>query len=168
MRGTLRVVVALLVLAAGFGAVVAGLFGLAAALGSIPSGRSSTALIGFAAYYRVVLAKGLAPQLIVCAVLLALLRRLALRLRRAAPRWNGLRHLLERRRPPMALLLAALAAYAPVAWLLARPLGSKLPALSMKGAGDQLGTAVLLTAGVVLAWLVAERIVGPATRKSDS
>jgi len=148
-RVLLRAGLALGLLGLGFLAVVAGLYGLALALGRVPAGGETGLRVGFALYFGVILVKGLLPQWAACAALLAAGARI----------WGA-------RRPRGALPAAALLAHAPAAWLLPRSLGELLPPLTMRHAGERLGTAALLTAAVVLAWWAVERVAPPRASRS--
>lgn len=132
---------ALALLAVGFGAMVAGIYGLEVALGRVTAENAVGARIGLGLYYRVVLVKGLLPQWAACTALLAL----------GSLAWGP-------RRPRAALPLAALVAFAPAAWLLPRSIGETLPPLVMRGPGEVVQTALAMTVAVALAWWVAERL----------
>ena len=137
-----------LLLAAGFAGVV--LVGLQLALetGILDPAQRAPARVAATTYYRVVLVKGLLPQLgLVIAAALALERRGALH---RGVGW----------RAPALLAASAAVAYALAGpWLLASALPG-WPALQMPTLGEKLATGLLMVAAVTAAALAGRRLAG--------
>lgn len=144
LRGLLWALASCLLLLLGFGAAVLGVYALGVWLGA-PGAGSAPNVTMLAVYFRVVLFKGLLPQLLLALALWPLLRR-------------GLPGL-ARRAPAAGLALAALAAYAVVAPLLLSVELPGWPALQMRSSFHHLSTALLSLAAVVAAAWSGRRLV---------
>ena len=144
----LRLGASALLLAAGFGLLLALVYGWVTTVGDVPAERAQILQLGLLAYFRLIFVKGLLPQLVLAVVLwppLAYLR----------PTWDA-----AAGRRLLGLALAAGAAYAVVAPSLLTVDFAGWPALQMQRGADHVTTALLMTGAVsVAAWLPTLRRV---------
>jgi hypothetical protein len=142
-----------LLLVAGAAVAVLGLYELLLRTDSVKAEDVRSFQVMMAFYFRIVCFQGLLPALLLTLVLWPALARLAPLFRR------------DRTRLFLGLLLAAAVAYAFVGPLLLSAHWTGLPALAMRNALDQVGTAVLVVAAVAAAaWL--PRVLLPPLRTS--
>lgn len=138
----------------GFASVVLGMYGL----GVIVAGDEARSLVDrvmTAIYFRVILFKGLLPQLLLALCLWPLLLRV----------WPAVEEGRAQRIAGLALLAGL--AYAVVAPLLLSVELPGWPALQMRSVSHHLGTALLSVAGVVAAALLGHRLLAGRSRATN-
>jgi len=138
-RSVLWLLLSTAILLLGLGLLVAAMYGIVLVRGGLEEGQLGVQQAAALLYFRVVLLKGLLPQL---ALTLAL--------------WPALSKLLPFARRSRAGLSAGLAIAAALAWAIVAPLVLSTswpfgPPLRMRGLSDKLGTALLMTAAVATA-----------------